>query len=320
MSELSTEVKAKETHERAVGNYSISEQYGYKFLMDVKEIRDEKLFLHLGFSDFSNYCLSNWNYERDYMNERIRIADEFGENYDGVHRSLGHTKSLLLSRMPEEQREQVTTKGIPTDAGYKPVDEATQKEINDYKRNAEEAEKKARQAEQSKQQAETQAESERKERERLEDELNSQEPKIKEIVKEVDNTDYKKIGELERAKGKAEEEIRLIKQELEDVKDNGQELEKLKEDLSKLYETKDDLLAGISVAKLVGEASSNINFCSESINNLMQPNIMEEIVNSPSLIESLEKEMKNLKEIMNNYDTYINRENNSNNIIDAKII
>lgn len=239
----------------------------------------------------------------------------YAMNVYEISANLENSKKDNFLNAPKSLQKETMKKNAPEDLkqGVYDGDITTNKEYKNLLKQRDDLE-------QSKQQAESQAESERKERERLENELNNQEPKIKEIVKEVDNTDYKKIGELERAKGKAEEEIRLIKQELEDVKDNGQELEKLKEDLSKLYETKDDLLAGISVAKLVGEASSNINFCSESINNLMQPNIMEEIVNSPSLIESLEKEMKNLKEIMNNYDTYINRENNSNNIIDAKII
>src|SRR5699024_1848551 len=181
-----------ETHERALSNFSIAEHYGYKFLMDVKKIRDEKLYLHLGFFDFGEYCKSNWNYERDYMNERIRVANEFGEEYDGVHRSFGHTKSLLLSRMDESQREQVLDEGIPTKQGYKPYEEATQKEINEYKRNADEAEKRAKQAE-------SQAETERKERERLErenEELANVEPERIEVV--PDDYDFYK-GNYESA-------------------------------------------------------------------------------------------------------------------------
>src|SRR5699024_1727340 len=192
--------------------------------MDVKKIRDEKLYLHLGFLDFGEYCKSNWNYERDYMNERIRVANEFGEEYDGVHRSFGHTKSLLLSRMDESQREQVLDEGIPTKQGYKPYEEATQKEINEYKRNADEAEKRAKQAE-------SQAETERKERERLErenEELANVEPKIieKEVIKEIDNTDYKKVRSLE-------EQIKRMKSNDEDVTEKEREVKLLQLDASK---------------------------------------------------------------------------------------
>src|SRR5699024_3191103 len=140
--------------------------------------------------DFGEYCKSNWNYERDYMNERIRVANEFGEEYDGVHRSLGHTKSLLLSRMDEPQRERVLTEGVPTDEGYKTIDEATQKEINEYRRNAEEAEQRAIRAEQAKQQAESQAEQARQSEEIARKQLEEMEDKEqqvieKEVVKEV---------------------------------------------------------------------------------------------------------------------------------------
>ena len=114
MNDLSVEVKAKEIHEKATSYYNVSQEYGYKFLMEVKKIRDERLFEHLGFSTFVSYCLSSWGYEHDYMNERIRMADEFKEEYDGYSRSLGHKKTLLLARMPEPQREEALENGVPT--------------------------------------------------------------------------------------------------------------------------------------------------------------------------------------------------------------
>src|SRR5699024_10264314 len=95
--------------------------------------------------------------------------------------SFGLNKMYEIATMEDEQREQATTKGIPTDEGYKSIDEATQQEVAEYRRNAEEAERRAELAEQAKQQAESQAETERKERERLErenEELANREPEV----------------------------------------------------------------------------------------------------------------------------------------------
>src|SRR5699024_4284282 len=126
--------------------------------------------------------------------------------------------------MDESQREQVLDEGIPTKQGYKPYEEATQKEINEYKRNADEAEKRAKQAE-------SQAETERKERERLErenEELANVEPKIieKEVIKEIDNTEYKKVRSLE-------EQIKRMKSNDEDVTEKEREVKLLQLDASK---------------------------------------------------------------------------------------
>ncbi|TRY24174.1 hypothetical protein FOI68_18220 [Brevibacillus sp. LEMMJ03] len=37
MNELTLEVLAKETHERAVSYFRVAEEYGYKFIMEVKK-------------------------------------------------------------------------------------------------------------------------------------------------------------------------------------------------------------------------------------------------------------------------------------------
>lgn len=191
MNELSTEVKAKETHENATIYYSRAEYNLYKHVMEVKKIRDERYYNELGYGTFDEYCQSEWNVKRDVMYQRIQIAERLSEDdFVDFNLQFGHNKTLLLTRMTESQREKALEKGIPTNEGYKPYDEATQQEINEYRRNAEEAEKRAIEAEQAKQQAESQAEQARRSeeiaRKRLE-ELEEKEPQVieKEIVKEV---------------------------------------------------------------------------------------------------------------------------------------
>lgn len=136
--ELTTEVKAKETHENASIYYSRAEFNLYKHVMEVKKIRDERYYRELGYETFDDYCQKEWGVKRDIMYQRIQTAERLSEeDFVAFNLQFGHTKSLLLSRMTEPQREQALDKGIPVKEGYKPYKEATQKEINDYRRNAE---------------------------------------------------------------------------------------------------------------------------------------------------------------------------------------
>jgi len=142
MNELSIEVAAKECHEKAVSYFRVAEHYGYKFIMEIKEIRDKQYYKALGFSSFEAYCESAWKTKRDFMDERILIAESFGNEreFDGTYRQLGHSKSLLLARMEPEVRRQVESTIN--------VNEATVRELKEAQRRVQEAERRAHEAEQ----------------------------------------------------------------------------------------------------------------------------------------------------------------------------
>src|SRR5699024_1325564 len=131
--------------------------------------------------EWTKYCEETLRKSRYYLNTYIKVYEELKDTIRNF--SFVLNKKYEIATMEDDQREQATTKGIPTNEGYKSIDEATQQEMAEYRRNADEAEKRAQQFEQ-------QAEIERKERERLErenEELMNVEPEIikEEIVKEV---------------------------------------------------------------------------------------------------------------------------------------
>lgn len=134
MNELSLEVKAQEIHERAVGFYKISEQYGYKFLMEVKTIRDEKLYKELGFGNFEDYTRKVFGYTSETIRQRIKAAEVFGEDETNARWDLGTRKLNTLATFPENERNKVLEHGIETDDGNKTIDEATTRELEKYKR------------------------------------------------------------------------------------------------------------------------------------------------------------------------------------------
>ena len=113
--------------------YKISEQYGYKFLMEVKTIRDEKLYKELGFKTFEEYTLQAFNYSRETISKRIKSAEVFGEENIEVTSIFRYSKVNELATMPEEQRNNVIENGIETNNGNKSIDEATTRELEEYK-------------------------------------------------------------------------------------------------------------------------------------------------------------------------------------------
>jgi len=180
---LSLELKAQEIHERAVGFYKISEQYGYKFLMEVKTIRDEKLYKELGFETFDNYTLNNFNYSKRTINERLQDAENFGEEYERALASYGKHKSHQLATLPKEQRNHIMEHGIDTPNGHKSLEEATTRELEDYKKRNKTLEQQNAQLQSQVEQAQRSEEIAKKQ---LED-AESREAEVveKEIVKEV---------------------------------------------------------------------------------------------------------------------------------------
>ena len=62
--------------------------------MEVKTIRDEKLYKELGFENFEDYTLNNFNYSRNTINERIQTAEVFGEEYNRALGSYGKHKLI----------------------------------------------------------------------------------------------------------------------------------------------------------------------------------------------------------------------------------
>ena len=205
MNNLSLNLRANEIHENAQFWHNKAEHNLYRFFLEIKKIRDERLFSELGFSDFDEYCQSAWNLKRRVVDERIQIANSFSEeDFKRYSARLGHKKTLLLTTMNEEQRDQSLNEGVPTERGYKPYDKATQKEIAEYKRNSEEMERKAKEYEkrlkqrdeqnaQLQSQVEQAQRSEEIARKQLEDEQDK-EPEV--IEKYMEPEDYQSIKNM----------------------------------------------------------------------------------------------------------------------------
>lgn len=252
MKDLSLNIRANEIHEKAVGFYKISEQYGYKFLMEVKTIRDEKLYKELGFKTFEEYTLQAFNYSRETISKRIKSAEVFGEENIEALRYLGTQKVNELATMPEEQRNNVIENGIETNNGNKSIDEATTRELEEYKKQLKQRDEQNAQLQSQVEQAQRSEEIAKKQ---LED-AESREPEIKREVKEVIPPHVKaQLSDRQQMIDAKDKEIKQLQEQLSKAEEQKQKFEKQD------YLEEDEQIASINfqVESTVLEIKDNIN-------------------------------------------------------------
>lgn len=305
MKELSTEIKANEVHERAIGFYKISEQYGYKFLMEVKTIRDEKLYKELGFETFEDYTLQVFNYSRETISKRIKSAEVFGEENIEALRHLGTQKVNELATMPEEQRNHVIENGIETNNGNKSIDEATTRELEEYK-------KRTKDLEQRNESLSKQAELANRKIEELED----AEPEVIERYMEPDDYQetkqaleqslhFKKI--TEQRNEKLEQQIKEMKQQRDEITEKSQKYDDLNKAINnmnaKLTEGQQRLKAQKEIYDLIKGSEKVIR----EVAPLCYLAFAKDIIDNDYAKKPIEKIIKDLKDMANRLQSQINQ-------------
>lgn len=234
---LSLEVKAQEIHERAVGFYKISEQYGYKFLMEVKTIRDEKLFKELGFENFEEYTQSSFGFSKRTINERLQDAESFGEDYERALASFGKHKAHQLATFPKEQREDVIQNGIETEDGKKSIEEVTTRELEDYK-------KRNKSLEQQNAQLQSQVEQAQRSEEIAKKQLEDAESREAEVIeKYIEPEDYQ---QTKNALDQSRHQQKLIQQRNEKLEKDIKEMEQRRDEVSEKSQKYDELNKAIN--------------------------------------------------------------------------
>ena len=289
MKNLSLDLRANEIHENAQFWHNKAEHNLYRFFLEIKKIRDERLFSELGFSDFDEYCQSAWNLKRRVVDERIQIANSFSEeDFKRYSARLGHKKTLLLTTMNEEQRDQSLNEGVPTERGYKPYDKATQKEIAEYKRNSEEMERKAKEYEKQLKQR---------------DEQNAQ---LQSQVEQAQRSEEIAKKQLEDAESREPEVIEkyMEPEDYQSIKNMNEHLESEREYYKKLA---DDFRN--EVKDMMDQPSNAATFSKENDNEDYTPILLKILepselfiqnyknhINEQEVINKLKKIIKNLKE------------------------
>lgn len=309
MNDLSKEMLATEAHEKAVSYYRASEKFGYKFLMELKKIRDGRLFIELGSNTFAEYTEAHFGYNSDTMNLRIQDASVWEENYTEALRSFGKHKAHQLAQFPKKQRNEVLKKGIPTSEGNKTVEKATTREIVDYQRKIKEKDELINKKDQ---QITMQAE--------MIDSLNEREPETveKEVVVEKIPDDYeqlkkqsekftKEIESLKERNSFIEQEYTSLLEERKDVNEKSDKYEELTKAINQAKGKLTSTQKLISNYKKMSDVIKKSNEFLLTASGLMYSDLSEVIDNDGlakrelnSLINNLERFLHDLKNATQN--------------------
>lgn len=200
--------------------------------MEIKTIRDEKLYKELGFETFEDYTLNNFNFDKRTINRRLQDAESFGEEYETALTSFGKHKTHQLATFPKEQRNHIMEHGIDTPNGHKSLEEATTRELEDYKKRNKTLEQQNAQLQSQVEQAQR---SESIARKQLEDEQN-REPEV--IEKYTEPEDYQ---ETKNALAQSRHQQKLIEQRNEKLEKDIKEMEQRRDEISEKSQKYDEL-------------------------------------------------------------------------------
>ncbi len=96
--------EALKLHNEIMANGTIAAQALYELCRCLKRMRDEKLFVELGFDDFGTYCEQKAEIKQRMAYDYIKVYENFGENFIKDNASIGITKLELLTHVPPIER------------------------------------------------------------------------------------------------------------------------------------------------------------------------------------------------------------------------
>lgn len=316
MNELNKNNIAQETHAKAIGYYKQSEQFGYKFLMELKKIRDDRLFNELGFNDFEQYTIENFGYSKRSINESIQSALSWGEDYKRISARFGKYKTLQLAQLPEDERNEVLKSGVETSEGNKSVDDATVKEIKELNR-------KLKQSEEANKTLDGLLSEKADTISALEQQVkNKPKPEVveKTVTKEVTPSDYDELkreasitSDLRQRNSQTQQEMDDIKSQLEKAKADAEfyqkELsaaERIKKNNQKLDDWERDKQRELSVLK-VQTAISIYSLIHDIQDFLKKENIVRDVSQAKDLDDESKRDLQEANEGLQRFVDKVNQ-------------
>lgn len=96
--------EALKLHNEIMANGTIAAQALYELCRCLKRMRDEKLFVELGYEDFDTYCEQKAKIKQRQAHNYIRAYESLGEKFIKENASIGITKIELLTHVPALER------------------------------------------------------------------------------------------------------------------------------------------------------------------------------------------------------------------------
>lgn len=105
---MSTEQRTfVEVHTQIITCGKLAGTYAIEMARKLKEMRDGKLYRVAGFEDFKDYTKEACGIEERQAYNYITVAEKYTEKYLAENADLGITKLLALSKLSEEEREEI---------------------------------------------------------------------------------------------------------------------------------------------------------------------------------------------------------------------
>lgn len=98
--------EAVKLHHEIISNGTIAAQALYEMCKNLKRMRDEQLYKHLGYEDFETYCVDKANIKKRQAYNYIKTVEELGNNFLQSNTNIGITKLELLTHVPALDRDE----------------------------------------------------------------------------------------------------------------------------------------------------------------------------------------------------------------------
>ena len=109
MNELSVNyIKAQELDRRIKTSAQVAQQSLYEMCMDLKEMRDSKLYKELGYTEFNDYCKSEIGFSDRQAYNYISAVEKLPKELVNSSSLIGVKKLTLLAKLSEEERTEIT--------------------------------------------------------------------------------------------------------------------------------------------------------------------------------------------------------------------
>jgi len=192
-----------ETHQVIMRSGNIMAEFAVSLACNLKKMRDEKLYTAAGFNSFDEYAEDAVGLKRSQAQNYIKVIERLGIDFvQSTGQNFGITKLELLSRLSDDDREQITTQ-------VKVEDES----VSELKRRIKELEQEKQDT-----QDDTAFESElQNEIANLQDEIRRLKDSKKVEFQQVTVVDEKSIAELAAAKNELASQEDLLKSKEEEL-------------------------------------------------------------------------------------------------------
>jgi len=112
--------KFVETHQAIMRSGDIMTEFAISLAVNLKKMRDDKLYAEAGFDTFEDYTENAVGLKRRQAYNYIKVIETFGEEFvQSTAQKIGITKLELLTRLTEDEREQIVVKGKVEDESVK---------------------------------------------------------------------------------------------------------------------------------------------------------------------------------------------------------